>query len=625
MTALTLKHFKAIMIDSKVPRTVPENIARETIKRGFVFSSEVASNFTDNQLMSLISEVEKEIGLTPEKLNKSFHKSWAKIRDASMHQLVLEQIVHYITTYGFESWGIYDGDTVYIPSETLNIPEIDSGKVVLTVIRGLTRVELKNKLIEVAASGIALKEDTVKEFADMAIYLGVDKDDVEQIKNKELKVVLYEHLDIVPAAPVEFLRYAVYKSTNTTLLIKNLYLKNLIHDNKDNFAISKLFDKYAEMYGLEKLAEIFFRYKPIFLAFKTNSKLNKTINKIRKLANKHHKPSGIDFLSDITRMISNGEEVDLITLQDELKEVNIFRKIRLAYALNFRLNDPEAIVYKVRNGKAYATEFAVKNVEQVRTVLGFVVDSIAAQLNVKGKKIFIPDNVSYVLPSTEKQFTGNVPAGSYISVNENMVAGVYWENVKGHRIDLDLSLTSIDGKIGWDRSYRSSTGDVLFSGDLTDASKGAAEHFFLKNQNDKAYLLMVNYFNFMESVEVPFKIIVARGTGILEDNHMVNPNDLVAAVGSSIKQREKTLGLIVTSKEGTRFYFTELEIGKSITSRETPTADNTRKYLMSFFKNGISLKHVLTKAGAEFVTKEEAEIDLSIESLEKDSILNLLK
>ncbi|MBA7553678.1 hypothetical protein ES705_46274 [subsurface metagenome] len=102
-------------------------------------------------------------------------------------------------------------------------------------------------------------------------------------------------------------------------------------------------------------------------------------------------------------------------------------------------------------------------------VLAIVLDSITEDIgkNVKGKKIYIPDYINYSLPATEKQFTGNFPSGTYISIPQDMIVGIYWENVKHNVVDLDLSLISPAGKFGWDSRYRSDEGNILFSGDIT--------------------------------------------------------------------------------------------------------------------------------------------------------------
>ena len=65
-------------------------------------------------------------------------------------------------------------------------------------------------------------------------------------------------------------------------------------------------------------------------------------------------------------------------------------------------------------------------------------------------------------------------------------------------------------------------------------------------------------------------------------------------------------------------------MGKTRTERGGESADNLRESLFKKFENQIELKDILKKAGVKFVEKNKAELDLSPESLEKDTIINLL-
>lgn len=618
----TIKLFKAVPIKTKRKKT-NNDLMKKTIERGFIFAPEVIYNYSESELTDLI----EEIGLNPEELNSSFHKSWVKIKEASTEQLIIEQIIHYFTTYGFEKLGIYNKDSVYIPREKLDIPEIKIEGFTLMVIKGYTKKELKQKLLNLLSLGIALKEDTIKDVIDVATFVDVDEKDIKDIKNKEVKSALYDYLNLFPENPVEFLRFVVYKATNKTLLIKNQSLIEEIK-GKDNLGVLKLFNDYKKKYGLKRLAEIFYRFKPIFLAFRTNKKLKTITNKIRKLAEKYHKPLPEDYLNSITAKLKGRETINKKRLNEELDKVNIFRKIRLAYALKFRTKDVDSILYKIRNGRGYATEFNFTEKNKAQKVLDMVIESIVKDVskNVKGKKIYIPDYINYTLPATEKQFTGYFPSGTYVSIPHDMIFGIHWKDVKGSRIDLDLSLLSPEtGKIGWDSSYRTDDRDILFSGDMTEAHNGATELFYVQRQTKKALILFVNYYNFDSEIEVPFKIIVAKEKATdFKMNYMVNPNNLISVAESKIDQKQKVLGLLISTTNENKFYFTEVSLGGSITSSSSEFAENARKYLFNFYENTIGLKDILEKSGAKLVEKDKADINLSPEELEKDSILNLL-
>lgn len=629
MKDATVRLFRAVPVESKKTGKATKELLAKTISEGFIFSPEVIGNYPRGELETLFELTKKEVGLNSKQANSTFHKSWQKIKDASIEQLVVEQLIHYLTTYDLEEMGLYNEDFVYIPNEVLEIPNLEMDKVQLTVIKGLTKEELKAKLLALLYSGVALATDTIEDVVNVALGVGLTKEEIEKVRNREVLAVLYDYLDIIPENPVEFLRYAVYKATEQSLLIKNEDLILKIGAGK-NLNILNLFLKYKQQYGLERLAEIFYRFKPLFLAFRTNPQLKTITNKIRKLAVKNHKPMPEDYLNTVTARLSRGEAIVKTDMETALEKANIFRKIRLAYALKFRTNDVDSILYKIRSGKGYTTEFKFTNKAGATEALEIVTNSIIEDIskNVKGKKIYIPEQMIYALPATEKQFTGMFPSGTCIRIPKDLVFGVHWENTDGHRIDLDLSLLSVSEKYGWDASYRDEGRSILFSGDVTTAPKpnGASELFYVQKQERNALLMVANFYNFEEKVDVPIKIFVAHEeVSRMKENYMVDPNNIVAQAESKINQKQKIVGLIITSPEESRFYFSEIAMGNNISSSNSEFAQNVRKYLYTFYSNTISLNEVLQKAGAELVAdNSNCDIDLSPANLSKDTIFNLL-
>ena len=64
----------------------------------------------------------------------------------------------------------------------------------------------------------------------------------------------------------------------------------------------------------------------------------------------------------------------------------------------------------------------------------------------QGKTLNLPSGLGITLPTSEKNFIGTLPIGSYIDVQpeDNLIVGIYWKGEDGAR-DLDLSFTDIDG------------------------------------------------------------------------------------------------------------------------------------------------------------------------------------
>ncbi|WP_066116984.1 hypothetical protein [Geminocystis sp. NIES-3709] len=631
MNKATLRLFNVIVqphfvieVKDKKKKNLPESVLVRTIQNGYILEDTIAP---DENLLNLIESV---VGISGIKANSAFHKSWKIIQDSSMESLVTQQIIHYITTYGFERLGIYREDAVYIPKEILELPAI-TDDIPLVVIKAMTAEEILEQIINLA-DGIALAQETLDDIMDIIKSHNFNPSFVEKIGNRELKALLYDFYGIVPSEPVEFLRHLISKLTDESLLIKNKYLIDKIKQSNGKF-LDTLLKKAPD-----DLASIFFRFKPLFLAMKSISSNKRYFNQLRKKANKLHKPLPVDYLNNVTSQIKY-EKLDLETLAQKIKKATIFRKIRLAYALKYRLDISDSIVYRVRNGKGWATEFDFEWWDMVKDktqqALDIVVNSIVEDMkkNVEGKTIYIPHNVHYALPATEKQFTGYFPTGTYVTTTEDMIVGIHWTNTKKNRVDLDLSVIGESGKIGWDANYYAEEKEVLFSGDVTDAPppNGAVELFYFKQADQEARILMANYYNFMEGEKVEAKILVAQEKpDNFNKNYMVDVNKIIGSANITITKKQNILGLIVNINEENRVYFANISIGNSITSSYNKQSQKARQYLVSKLVNSIDFSEILTMAGAKIIdkipdNKEEEYINLSPSALDKTTIINLIR
>ena len=92
----------------------------------------------------------------------------------------------------------------------------------------------------------------------------------------------------------------------------------------------------------------------MFLAFRSISANKTFFDKLRKQAPAEHAPLPQDYLNSVTSQIKLGA-LDLDQLNSFPGTTSVFRKIRLAYALNYRLRAGTSIVYRVRNGRGFAT------------------------------------------------------------------------------------------------------------------------------------------------------------------------------------------------------------------------------------------------------------------------------
>jgi len=616
----SLRLFNSLISEKSQALTADKmkKLYKRTIPHGFILEPGCPS---DSDTLDII---ESALGLSDREANASFHKSWQIVKDGDLEVLYAQQFFHYVTTYGFKALAVFSDKTVYVPQENLEIPEI-TDKIRLTVIKHMTKTEAM-KRVEDLCQGAALSDQTVKDVFTVIKELKLGKGIIKGIKNREVLALLYDHFDMAPSDPDEFLRYMVYKLTGNTLVIKNDGMIEAL-ESASAVLVDKLIVKAPS-----DLAKNFYRFKPLYLAMRRAASNKTPFNLLRKTAVRMHVPMKTAYLDKVTALIKSGEYTRK-NLKEALKTASTLKKVKLYQALAYRLTDSESIVYAVRNGRGWAKDFdfSQEHKTKLKKAESLVFESIVHDLEsrVKGKIFLIPKGVDYALPATEKQFVGNMPSGSSVKVDKDMMVGINWKNVKYQSIDLDLAAISASGKIGWDTSMRTESRDVLFSGDMTDASgpDGATELFYFKGQvESEPRLITVNYYNFNSDLPVPMTIFLAKkNISRLSMNYMVNPNNIVAKGLETISNRQMVMGLV---EGGNKFTFLKMAFGKSISSGMTDDVAHMRAYAVARAKIKISLAKVLKKAGAIVITKHSDErvyVDLSPEYLTKDSILNLLQ
>lgn len=621
MTTSLLKLFNAVKVSEKQAAEIPQVILERTVRNGYVLDPAIRPSG------ALLDTIEKVIGISGEKANAAFHKSWSVVRDSSMEALVAQQMVHYLTTYGFKALGVFQESTVYIPAEALELPDT-SENIPLSVVKAMDAGEIYQAVLQLGAS-VALADETLDDLMAVIIGCQFNKALAGKVGNRELKARLNDHFGLTPTEPVEFLRHLVCKLTDESLLIKNNALIGKIKAANGKFLDELLKSAPAD------LASIFFRYKPLFLAMKSISRNKGFFNRLRKEANRLHKPLPPDFLNNITSHIKN-DQLDFAKLWERLKTATIFRKIRLAYALQFRLGWSGSTVYRVRNGRGWATgldwESVLVNEHLLRQARDMVLKAIVEDLrqNVEGQTVYIPANVHYALPATEKQYTGNLPTGTYVTVPEDMVFGIHWHN-NPRCVDLDLSMIGTGGKLGWDGAYRSADQSLLFSGDMTTAPGplGATELFYAQNVDFAPQILMANYYNFHPGAEVACKILVAKEKPKgWKESYMVDPANIVATATINITRRQNVLGLVANVEGENRLYFANTSIGNAISSYNNAYTGHAREYFKTCAFQALDFRSLLVQAGAKVVDEPPAEgefTNLAPEALDKSTLINLVQ
>lgn len=531
-------------------------------------------------------------------LNKTFHKSWNTIFRSSRTDLLIEQIRHYISTYGSNFQ-----EEIYIPNEILDIPD---SKIVFKVVKAFSKKEMTQKCLQLLQSGIALKEETINEVLSILVdELSFKFTGNENIKNKEAVIKIADMYGVIPNDTLEFFRYILYRTTGESLLIKSKEVIDAIKNSNYNPAVQ------LEKFGLEKLAEIFNRFKPLFLAFKP--KCQKTINKISKLSKIHHKPLVTNPLNYVTCIVLAKEDFHWL---DNATPFALFRAIS---ACHTRIKGQYAFAYRIRNGKSFIKTNKVLGAAWVN--YDFLINYCREKFSLKGKKFFLPQDVEYALPTSEKMFVGNIPTGSKF-MGKSLAVGVYWENQWGAH-DIDLSGLNIGGKIGWNTDYKQGNGDLMYSGDITDAPNGAVEYLYAKNGLNEPTLVNSNVFSGRGNCE--YKMILGKGDQI-DYSFMMNPNHLFLETKCQSVQRQTILGILIPEEERQSFVILNFGAGECRVSGNSEITITATKALFQQWNNALSLREILLAVGGEIVEEvEHSDYNLSLDSLQKDSFINIFK
>ena len=612
-----------------------KSVIKNAMQKGYIVNPACINEYS----LSFINGIDMQY-------NSTFYKTWSDVTNKSRLDLLVDQLLHYMTTYGTD----FEAGAGYVPNTNPEEPAWNSYKLIMSC----TFADLYVKCMQMLSSGVALKSDTVKALTDYVIeycnYNG-SKPDVDVVKNREAMVILCDALNVLPKDGSKLFAHIIYKLTGETMIVKNREMRNRIKAALTRSTVSKTEWLKTTLKSLNDnqliaLAGVFNRYKELFLSFKDAESItiNKVVNKIGHLSKKHHKPMQRGFWETVLHSHN-----DLETLKSEAEKTTNFKLIQVMQSIRERLlmiqgNTPDMIL--VRNGKIFvkdnmhsAEEAVFFKWEQTYNVCR---DQLIRNLSQKACKVKLPKQYTLTCPTSEKNFIGDFPMGTSCQMGENSVIGIYWRNDWGTR-DFDLSFNDVLGnRIGWNASYYSEGESVIYSGDVTNAPNGANEvlHFRGTEKNPIPNgIVHVNRYN----GEAGSKYRIFFGTDDLSNvqkantangEYMVDPNNL--QLEAEIKQDEmtqQTLGMIIDNN----FYFYNLSCGYGAVTNAIrhklgegkfrydaesmkQSAQETIDIIRCKTLAALSLETFLVLAGFEIV-EEDADIDLT--QLDRSTLIEL--
>lgn len=655
-TVAALALTKAIPEQDVVNKTGSKNV-EDMVSSGFVVikNGEVVPEIS----MDTFTAIGSLYGDDVKAFNKTFFETFHRSINMSDNERLIHQAMHYLSTYGAERVGIKMPAYIPVRIEDVEYPE-RNGEFKLIVIEMIPEKELIERIVDAFCNIQTVTPKFTGYFNDLGTLITpyIEKR-IDDVKSFQVKCFLVDKIRVLPNNPQEVLRYAIYTATlhQTSMLIKDRETITRIRDAMQyhrNLA-AQLIDIF-EAVPVNKMAQVFFRYKPLFLAFKPAGKRMRTrINQIRRAADKYHIPQDEVCLQNVFNL-SDWETI--VKLLDTASNRELVKIINKGIQKKF---GGLVEVYNIRNGKAFVREYDEKKTNAkmltARDIVSYSLQKLVESLHatVNGKTFYIPEMFNYAAPASERQFVGAIPYGSYIVCpNKAFTAGVHWEDLSGddspyasqERIDIDLHMNdNEDNHYGWNGFWGNrGNQSVIYSGDMTSAPKpdGATEAFYFnpsaEENKELKFILSMNLFNSIPSLDLMPKFFMTAKEHNQKDfakNAPYNPNDLLfSPITIPVETRGTTIGVFLND----RFYF----YGGSLTSSSVPSANysNYVDGVVSKCQYRLSLAELLKGAGAVVLTTESAVkeyaaakaeadeendlISLAPEELKFDTLLNII-
>ncbi len=572
-----------------------------------------------------------------EDINHTFHKAFGTVRKMNPWEYYLDQYLHYFSTYGAKTLGI-EMET-YIPEEEVVLPDPKYAADLwcVNVILAVDMEEIIRDINDFARNTVSFQIGQLSSFEQLVSYVTIP---VKEIKSYEIKALYYHVTRTAPEHPVDFLRYLVYLTTGQVLLIKN---KELYED------IATSYKRHSPMaadvfgtYDLKKLAQIFYRYKPIFLAYKRHQDCAPIINKIRRLAEKYHRPLDRVCIQNMVQIALDGDMENYRKLADKATTREL---LKIYFSATMKLTQKDiAGVYSIRNGKMYVKvpmeEQAVlpeETYDRFKQIREDLFCRITEKMAIYRDKVFlIPEHIEYAVPWTEKQMLGVIPYGSKVRIpdRDSFVAGIHWYDINNYWIDLDLHLKSGSSHYGWDGDFRSGVDEeIIFTGDMVKAPQpfGASEAYYIE-KGGETLLMSVYEFYSGKTTEIPFSFFMTTENKeeILEKQYVFDPDKAAfPPINLQLDPHMRSRKLGVFTQDAFVFY------GGSLSNKLVP--DGNYEYFIDGVVHQITsrlmLNDLLKAVGARVITDEKAipegmaledVMDLRPERMTTGTLLNLV-
>ena len=461
---ITAKYLKRIAVDNDMLLIAREHYGLKLLNRGVLVQP-----FT-NVDAETFDVLDKLYGFDMQAANSTFYASMQERLQLTIGEFLLDRDFHY--------------ETQQIPNDVLSDVVNSFTSELKTIIQVSTKDEIRDALQQIIEQSLAVPSEDVDLIADALEHYGVN---TRLIANRELAIVLNTRKNRAVNDAQLFVTQLHYAITDKSMLIKSddelkdLEFRLKLNASRRSTIVALLNDYLANCGSLDSLALHFRPNRRVWLM------LRKHIPELRPIVN------GMKRISEKKRVDHTSSTV--LEKDADYTMVDIYQLIKISNYLREKLliEDGDAQIYRVRNGRAFIKANAGENVDNARVLMELtkINDEIGRRYKDKDVTIYLPDvekeNIAIAMPTSVKNFIGQYPMYTVVRAPKPCKIGMYWTI----NTDMDLHVDTFDGDhIGY--YSHSNRYDIQYSGDMTCTnSAGMAAEMMLVN-DDVAHTYSIN-------------------------------------------------------------------------------------------------------------------------------------
>lgn len=538
--------FKNYLYDKQILVTKREDEAPSyasavyAIARKFAIAITSGEKYADIDIMKYIAE--RETVFVADPFYVGFPESVKKL---SREEYVLDQLIHYITTYGLGDFrtpghSIFESDI----KRGLFGEHVDPRLFII-----LTEEEAELELKKIAESlATSTRPLSISQFDYLAEYITEYGELEIEIKSKNTSIRLAsrfldtDYLKDLKLSDLPALVSVVQFNANGRDNIRKLSLPN-----KARVFVSKFIDMMTESGRVDIRA--CYEKKQIIAGILHHihykPKCEAAIEFVNAMRGKGNQSAWSDFeakmaegdiigavdslkkskgssailrnLNYIVSRCKSDEEIEAVVNSIETKNVPLLIQLLLSYGSyktaksnrTFKFSRNQRLIKHLETDKEKSERKSDLSRDTVYALSKFIKKKLGSVLSGRLGKVFIdPDMKKIALPiaeSTSMGGAGTLPRGSRIPIdamNKKLRAFVYWSEVN----DVDLSATAFGGMgrhiadFYWSTMYGHNNNGIVFSGDQTSGAEGGSEYFDVEINEFKKYYPDARYLVFAATV-----------------------------------------------------------------------------------------------------------------------------